>query len=181
MSSVESEPSVPRGGVYLGLGSNVGDRLAALGAALHAIDALPRTRVLRCSQVFETPAWGGVTTEPFLNGAAEIDTALQPAELLAALKTVETAVGRVPGPRYGPRLIDIDILVFRNVIVSLPGLTVPHPALPARRFVLQPLAELAPDLVIPSHNRSVIELLRECPDITPYPVFAPAPPLHNTQ
>ena len=147
---------------YLGLGTNLGDRWANLRNALGLLaSGGTELRLLRCSQVYETEPWG-VTEQPaFLNLAVEVATSLDPEGLLAKCKLVEEELGRVPGLRWGPRLIDLDILLYGTAVVDLPHLEVPHPRLHLRAFALVPLAELAPDLVHPSLGVSIGELSRE--------------------
>ncbi len=143
--------------IYLALGTNLGDRAANLRAALEALP--PDMRVLAVSPVYETPPWG-VTDQPaFLNQAVQAETDLTPLELLAYLKRLETALGRTPSARYGPRQIDLDILFYADQVIDLPGLSVPHPRLAERAFVLVPLTDLAPDLLHPLTGLSVRQML----------------------
>lgn len=147
--------------IYLGLGSNRGDRLANLQAAIATL--APAVRVLRQSAVYETEPWGYAEQARFLNLALEAETELAPAELLQHIKQVEQQVGRVASFRYGPREIDIDILLYGNAQLELQAaegsLQIPHPRLAERAFVLVPLAELAPELRVPGSGRTVSELL----------------------
>ncbi|HEX7901611.1 MAG TPA: 2-amino-4-hydroxy-6-hydroxymethyldihydropteridine diphosphokinase [Planctomycetota bacterium] len=138
---------------YVGLGSNLGDRRAILASALASL--APR----RVSRIVETEPWGRADQPPFLNAVAEIDTALQPGPLLARLLEIEALHGRVRAERWGPRTLDLDLLLYGDRVVAEPGLTVPHPRLAERRFVLESLAELAPDLAVPGVGRAVRELL----------------------
>ena len=142
--------------VYLALGSNLGDRAANLRAAVDAL--APYVAVAHVSALYETePAY--VTDQPrFLNAALVGSTALEPHELLAALKNIERSMGRVAGERFGPRLIDLDILVYGELLLVTPELTLPHPRLAERPFVLVPLAEIAPDLVLPGLSTTVAAL-----------------------
>jgi len=141
----------------LALGANLGNRLANLQAALAALP--PAVTVLAQSPVYETPPWG-VTDQPaFLNMAVKVETRQTPEELLHYLKTLESTLGRQPSVRYGPRLIDIDILFYDNLIVNLPNLTIPHPRLHERAFVLVPLADLEPAFVHPGLGLPVSALL----------------------
>jgi len=135
---------------YLGLGSNLGDREALLRAALKRLAVVPGLRLVRSSSLYETAPWGGVEQGPFLNLVTETETHLEPTDLLRETQAIEAALGRVRGERWGPRVVDIDLLLCGDVQLSTPELTVPHPLLEARQFVLVPLAELAPDLPLPS-------------------------------
>jgi 2-amino-4-hydroxy-6-hydroxymethyldihydropteridine diphosphokinase len=134
---------------YIGLGSNLGDREAAIR---HAAD---RMGAVRLSTIRETVPWGYADQPPFLNAVAEVETQLSPRELLAVLLSLERELGRERGggPRYGPRMIDLDLLVYGDEIVNEPGLTVPHPHLHERRFALEPLEELDPELFVPGRGR----------------------------
>jgi 2-amino-4-hydroxy-6-hydroxymethyldihydropteridine diphosphokinase len=140
---------------YVGVGSNLGDREETIRAA---IAALPD--VVAVSELRETDPVGVTDQPPFLNGAVALDTALAPRELLEALLAVERQLGRERRERWGPRTIDLDLLLYGCEAVDEPGLTVPHPRLHERRFALEPLAELEPDLVVPGRGR-VADLLSE--------------------
>ena len=136
--------------VYLGVGSNLGDRAANLAAALRGLEGAG-VAVHRCSPLYETEPVG-VREQPwFLNVVAEGETALSPTALLTAAKAVERAVGRTPGARWGPRVVDVDILLYddRQVAETEPWLVIPHPEMWHRRFVLLPLHDLRPDLPAP--------------------------------
>lgn len=144
--------------VYLGLGSNQGDRDELLRAALRSL--APAVEITRISSVYDT-APQLVTDQPrFHNIAVAGTTRLTPAALLRAAKRIEVELGRQPGPRYGPRPIDIDILLYDDTTVVTPDLTIPHPGIAERGFVLAPLAELAPELQHPVLCVTVSELLR---------------------
>ena len=132
---------------YLGLGSNVGDRDANLAAARRVLEERG-ARILRQSSIRETEPFGVSGQGRFLNQVLEIDWQASPRELLAAAKEVEATVGRTPTYRWGPREIDIDILLFGDLTISEPDLTIPHPGLAERDFVRVPLAELRPDILI---------------------------------
>jgi 2-amino-4-hydroxy-6-hydroxymethyldihydropteridine diphosphokinase len=143
--------------IYLGLGSNVGDRRAHLEAGLAALP--PAVGVLRRSPIYETEPWGFTDQADFLNMVIEGETDLSPQELLKGLKDIEAQVGRKPTFRNGPRELDIDMLLYDDLILAEGRLRVPHPALHDRAFVLAPLADLAPELQIPGGEATVIELL----------------------
>jgi 2-amino-4-hydroxy-6-hydroxymethyldihydropteridine diphosphokinase len=136
---------------YLGLGSNVGDRLANLRAALGLLDSTERVRPSRRSSVYETEPVGRVTEQrDFYNAVVVIETELEPHELLDACKRVERELGRVPGgPIGGPRPIDVDLLLVDDVMLADERLVLPHPEVTRRRFVLAPLVELEPELTLP--------------------------------
>lgn len=148
---------------FLGLGSNRGDRLAMLRQAAARLRALPGVRILRASSVYETAPLG-LTDQPwFLNQVLEVETTLDPHHLLAAVQEVEVSLGRRREVRWGPRTIDIDILLYADVTLRSPRLVLPHPALAHRRFVLMPLAELDPLLRLPD-GRCVHDLLEALGD-----------------
>jgi 2-amino-4-hydroxy-6-hydroxymethyldihydropteridine diphosphokinase len=143
--------------VYLALGTNLGDRSANLQAA---VAALPRMlNIERISPIYETPPWGLIEQPMFLNLVIEGRTSLDPRELLDGLKNLETELGRVAGPRWGPRKIDLDILFFDDLVIDLPGMTIPHPHLHERVFVLVPLVDIAPGLCHPVLHKTVSEIL----------------------
>ena len=144
--------------VFLGLGANLGDRRAALRAAVHELRALLDD--VRVSALYETAPWGDEDQPPFLNAALRGRTNLSPLDLLDATQDIEHRLGRVrTGRRWGPRAIDIDILLYGAEEVSHPRLTIPHPHLRQRGFVLRPLADLAPGRAIPPDQTQIAELL----------------------
>jgi len=143
--------------VYLALGANLGDRLTNLRLAIQALP--PSVRLLSASPVYETPPWGYLDQPAFLNQVIQARTDLSPLDLLDLLKRLEERLGRLPGIRYGPRLIDLDILLYDDLQLETPTLTVPHPRLAERAFVLAPLADLAPDLIPPGASLTVRQML----------------------
>ncbi len=145
--------------VYLALGSNMGNRMTNLKTAVNNLT--PQMNVKKKSSVYETPPWGFTEQAWFLNQVVKAETYLKPEALLAHLKRLESALGREPNFTNGPRLIDIDILFYDDLVIYTPPLVVPHPRLHERAFVLLPLAEIAPDLVHPVLHKSINELLDE--------------------
>jgi 2-amino-4-hydroxy-6-hydroxymethyldihydropteridine diphosphokinase len=144
---------------YVGLGANLGDRDATLRRALELLAAESGIELVAVSSFRETDPVGFLDQPRFLNAAASLDTALGPRELLDRLLAVERSLGRTrDGPRFGPRTIDLDLLLYGDETIDEPGLTVPHPRLAERRFVLEPLAELDPALALPD-GRRVVHLL----------------------
>ncbi|HET8940500.1 MAG TPA: 2-amino-4-hydroxy-6-hydroxymethyldihydropteridine diphosphokinase [Rudaea sp.] len=139
---------------YIGLGSNLADPAKQIRAALHALANLPQTRLVRQSRLYASAAWGIVDQPDFVNAVAEIETALVPRALLAALLDIERDAGRVrESTRWGPRVLDLDILVYAQQCIDEPGLRIPHPYLHERAFALMPLMEIAPHLVIPGRGK----------------------------
>jgi len=143
---------------YVGVGANLGDRRATIERAIELLRAVEGVEVLAVSTLRETDPVGYEDQPRFLNGAVELETTLGARELLDALLAVERELGRRrDGPRFGPRTIDLDLLLFGEERIDEPGLTVPHPRLHERRFALEPLAELAPGLELP--GRGAVERL----------------------
>jgi 2-amino-4-hydroxy-6-hydroxymethyldihydropteridine diphosphokinase len=139
---------------YVGLGANLGERRATLARAIELLEREPTIDVLAVSCLRETDPVGVEDQPRFLNGAAALETTLEPHALLDVLLRVERELGRVrDGTRWGPRTIDLDLLVYEERVVDEPGLRVPHPRLHERRFALEPLAELEPSLEIPGRGR----------------------------
>ena len=144
---------------YVGLGANLGDRADTMQSAVDLLAGDPEIEVIAVSTLRLTEPVDFLDQPEFLNGVAALDTNLPPLELLARLLAVERLLGRVRGgPRYGPRSIDLDLLLYGDEVVDEAGLTVPHPRIHRRRFVLEPLAELDPELTVPGHG-PVRELL----------------------
>jgi 2-amino-4-hydroxy-6-hydroxymethyldihydropteridine diphosphokinase len=145
---------------YVGLGANLGDRAGTLTRAMELLGAWPGIAVVAVSSFRETDPVGYLGQPQFLNGAVAIDTSLAPEAILRALLEIEQELGRVrEGPRFGPRTVDLDLLLVEGVTLDRPGLTLPHPRLHERAFALEPLAELDPDIVVPGHG-TVADLLR---------------------
>ena len=137
---------------FIGIGSNLGDRETHLRRALDLLAAEDGIEVVAVSGLRETEPVGPVEQGPFLNGAVQVSTDLPPQQLLARLLDVEQRLGRVRDVRFGPRTIDLDLLVYGDETADEPGLTLPHPRLHERRFALEPLAELDPSLVVPGRG-----------------------------
>ena len=151
--------------VIAGLGSNLGDRFAALGRAMDLIREEAGV-ITAASSVWETEPWGFDADDLFLNMVVVIRTTLDPARLMQLFRSIEGRMGRKRsgGGQYESRLIDLDILLWDNRVITLPGLEVPHPKLHSRRFVLEPLAEVAPEAIHPVTGLTVTEMLELCDD-----------------
>lgn len=139
---------------WIGLGANLGDAASTVRAAIAALDDLPGSRLDQASRLYATPAWGNEDQPPFVNAVASVDTDLSAPELLHALLALEQRFGRVrdPAVHWGPRALDLDLLLYGAQVIDQPGLQVPHPYLHERAFVLVPLAEIASELTIPGHG-----------------------------
>lgn len=147
--------------IFLSLGSNLGDRLANMRGAVSLL-AEHGVSVVAKSSIYETEPFGVKSQPLFLNACVKAETSLKPPELLGKLKQIEAQIGRTPGTKWGPRIIDIDILFYDNIIDSYGALTIPHPHIRSRRFVLEPLCEIAPDFTHPFYKTTVKQLLAEC-------------------
>lgn len=145
---------------YIGIGSNLDDPQRQVRSAIDALARLPDSRFLRASRLFRTPPWGRTDQPAFVNAAAAVSTRLAPRALLDALLAIERAHGRHrDATRWGPRVLDLDILLYGDTSIAEPGLEIPHPHLAERAFVLLPLADLDPGLTVPGRGR-VSELLQ---------------------
>ncbi len=151
--------------VYLGLGSNVGDRTAQLRTAEELIRQ-HIGKIVRRSHLYETEPWGNPKQDAFLNRVVMVNTTLAPRELLEAIAKIERQMGRQRKEKWGPRVIDIDILFYWRRVIRDKGLEIPHPELHKRAFVLVPLLELAPDLEHPILKKPIDQLYMECSDLS---------------
>ena len=145
--------------VYLGLGSNLGNRKSNLEESIRQIGEF--ATVKKSSSIYETEPWGLKDQPKFLNQVIFMESTLKPNELLLRLKKIEQQMGRKKSIRFGPRLIDVDILFYADHIMNTPELTIPHPHLTERAFVLVPLAEIAPKLVHPLYHKTIKVLLQD--------------------
>ena len=143
---------------YVGLGSNLGDRQSNLKIALSEMRALPMIEVKQVSSLYESAPVGMTEQPDFLNAVAEVQTSLPALELLGVLLHIEKKMGRARTIRWGPRVIDLDLLLYGEQQIALPNLTVPHPRLRERAFVMVPLAELAPELALPGGGKTAAEI-----------------------
>ena len=153
-------PSPPPTIAYVALGANLGDREANIRAALDQLGRTPAVRVTKVSALLENPAVGGPDdSPPFLNAVAELETTIEPEALMRRLLEIESHLGRRRTERWGPRTIDLDLLLYGDRRIDSPGLHVPHPRMAERSFVLQPMAEIAPKVIHPVTRMSMSEML----------------------
>ena len=150
--------------VYIGIGSNLGDRQGNCLRAVERMDRITGCRITGCSDWFLTKPVGVEGQEWYVNGVASLATDISPQDLLKRLLAIEEDMGRVRRERWGPRNIDLDILLFGREIIQELNLTIPHPRMHLRRFVLEPITQLAPDLVNPALGLSMKELLEQLPE-----------------
>lgn len=150
--------------VFLGIGSNVGDRVRYLADAVRELKTLPSSGIVSFSSVYETEPVGIKEQRSFLNAAVWMQTSFDVHEFHSRLKSIERDVGRQERIRWGPREIDIDILLFGDLMIDEPTLRIPHREMVNRKFVLQPLAEIAPEIIHPASQKRIRELLDECDD-----------------
>lgn len=143
---------------YLGIGSNMGDRMGYIDSATEQLDKTPGIKVVRRSGIIETDPYGPVEQDKFLNGVLEIETCLNPEALLDKLHMIEDNLGRKRTVHWGPRTVDLDILLFDDLVMNSDDLIIPHPDMKNRDFVLKPLAEIAPHLIHPIYNISIFEM-----------------------
>jgi 2-amino-4-hydroxy-6-hydroxymethyldihydropteridine diphosphokinase len=155
--------------VYLGVGSNLGDRAACLWEAVRELEETEGVRVRRWSPLYESAPVGPVPQPNFLNAVLEADAQCEPPALLEIAKAIEWRLGRRPGERWGPRPIDLDILLFGKLQVEMPTLTIPHRELWRRRFVLQPLSDLVPNGALGRKVRAALVALGNAQEVWPYP------------
>jgi 2-amino-4-hydroxy-6-hydroxymethyldihydropteridine diphosphokinase len=152
-----------RANAWLSLGANVGDPAATIGQALGKIGRLPDTRIVDISPIYRTAPVGYTDQPPFLNLAISVRTELAPEEIVSACRTIERDLGRQDRPRWHEREIDIDLLIYDQVLISRPGLTVPHPRMNGRAFVMIPLGDIAPDLIHPVTGESIAAIRDQLP------------------
>jgi 2-amino-4-hydroxy-6-hydroxymethyldihydropteridine diphosphokinase len=150
---------------YLGLGSNIGDRLSYINKAIDKIRSLRETKLTRSASMYETAAWGKEDQEDFINTVVEIETMLTPQELFKEVKAFEKELERSRTERWAEREIDIDILFYGDSIIKDDSINIPHAQIENRRFVLVPMNEIAPGFVHPGLNKSISELLNSTKDI----------------
>lgn len=151
--------------VYLGIGTNIGDRSENIQTCLKLIER-HAGRLVESSSIYETEPWGVENQDNYYNLVVRIDTGLTPDKLLKTTQSIEKEMGRIKTERWAARIIDIDILFYEDQIIKQPGLTIPHPRLLKRNFVLEPLIEIAPNFIHPIKQKSLLSLRTENPDVS---------------
>ncbi|UBH13055.1 2-amino-4-hydroxy-6-hydroxymethyldihydropteridine diphosphokinase [Macrococcus armenti] len=154
--------------VYISFGSNIGDREQQINEALNKLQQVCDTELVTVSSLYETAPVGGVIQDDFLNGAAIVETSLTPIDFLNEIQRIELELGRERKVHWGPRTIDLDVLLMDDYIIEHERLNVPHPYMHERSFVLIPLAEIAPEAVHPILNKSIKELVTVDPEVRRY-------------
>jgi len=167
-----------KNGVYLLLGSNLGNRVENLLRARTSIQDF--SSIITASSLYQTQAWGNTQQSDFLNQIIEISYKKSPQQLLVDVLSLEHKMGRLRGEKWGPRTIDIDILFYGHQIVTDKNLTIPHPEVANRKFTLLPLVEIAPDLIHPASGKTSKQLLEACADHSSVNIFYPDSPILNT-
>jgi 2-amino-4-hydroxy-6-hydroxymethyldihydropteridine diphosphokinase len=157
--------------VYIGLGSNLGDRVANLREAGHRLGAI--VKIEKASQLYVAAPLGYVRDDAFVNAVIRGTTTLKPLELLEMMEAIEVTMGRRPGVQYGPRPIDLDLLFYDSVQMETRKLTIPHPRIAQRAFVLKPLAEIAPNLMHPVLYYTMSQLLQDAEDVEQVQIYQP--------
>ena len=160
---------------YIGIGSNVENRLSYIRQALDCLSDEECTSVAQVSSIYETQPVGVEEQDWFLNGVVKVETDLLPQGLLATLQDIELKLGRQPGERWGPREIDLDILIYDRFCINSPKLTIPHPEMHQRRFVLEPFAEIAPDVIHPIFQERIDALRRRATGWAIVRLHSPSP------
>ena len=151
--------------IFIGVGSNEGERIEYISKAIRALGATSGIRLMQMATIVETEPIGGPPQGPYLNTVVELETAREPADLLSVLQDIERRMGRTPSmQRWAPRPIDLDILLYDDRVIQAPTLSIPHPRMHERRFVLEPLAQLAPEFIHPVLHLSISRLLTRLPD-----------------
>lgn len=157
--------------VYLGLGSNLGDKKKFIESAIAGISGLKDTDIIKCSSLYKTDPWGIKNQDFFLNSVVELETSLNPAELLSELKRIESELGRKKRNKWEEREIDIDILFYGDIVLKNESVNIPHSELQNRKFVLIPFCELNPGFIHPVLKKSVIDLLNDSKDNSAVNIF----------